>query len=233
MMAYRPLGRRPPTDHIHVSKYGLTAETIPDKPTPVIAGTDWWTGFDRPLWDRAGFWYVPDEGLGRNRGGHAYCFQPDAVHDSVDWYRWYDQGQEGACVGFAISRAMSLLNRERYDARWLYKEAQRIDEWAGEDYDGTSVRAGLDVVRERGHRNVYRGVTRPVHAENGIVRNRWATSVEDAIAAMHSPRYLKLGRAPLLNSWGVAYPRRVWMSLDTLGRLLKEGGELAVIYDKP
>jgi hypothetical protein len=231
-MAEFSLGRRPPTDQIHVQRYGLTAETIPDKPTPVIAGTNWYTGFDEPLWDRRGFWYVPSEGLGRSRGGHAWCLKPDPIGDPPAWWDYYNQGQEGACVGFAISRAMTLLNRERYDARWLYKEAQRIDEWAGEDYDGTSVRAGLDVVRERGHRNVYRGTSRPVHPENGIVRNRWATSVEDAIASMHSPRFLKLGRVPFLNSWGRGYPHITWMSLDTLGRLLDEDGELAVIYDR-
>jgi hypothetical protein len=231
-MAIHPLGRRPPADDRHVVKYGLTAETIPDKPTPVIAGTDWWTGFDQPLRDRAGFWYVPDEGLGRVRGGHAWCIKPDALTDPLAWWEFYDQGREGACVGFAISRAMTMLNRERYDARWLYKEAQRIDEWAGEDYAGTSVRAGLDVVRERGHRNVYRGVSRPVHMENGIVRNRWATSVHDAVAAMHSPRFLKINRVPFLNSWGRGYPHITWMSLDTLGRLLAEGGELAVVYDR-
>jgi hypothetical protein len=56
---------------------------------------------------------------------------------------------------------MSLLNRKRYDAGWLYHEAQRIDEWPGEDYDGTSVRAGMDVLRTEGHRRKFGPFTLP------------------------------------------------------------------------
>ena len=64
----------------------------------------------------------------------------------------YDQGREGACVGFASSWAMSILNRRFYDAGWLYREARKIDEWPGEAYDGTSVRAGVEVLRSVGHK---------------------------------------------------------------------------------
>jgi hypothetical protein len=37
----------------------------------------------------------------------------------------------------------------------IYHRAQEIDEWPGEDYSGTSVRAGAKVVKEHGHINVY------------------------------------------------------------------------------
>lgn len=234
-MTERPLGRLEPTDRIHVERYGLTTATLPDKPTPVVAGTDWWSDFDRPVWDERGrFWRVGTAPhLGRVRGGHCYCFRPDAIVDPVAWWAYYDQGQEGACVGFGISRAMSLLNRKRYDAPWLYSVAKFWDEWQGEDYDGTSVRAGLDVVREVGHiRAKKRKPTEPDWDE-GIASNRWATSVEDAIAAMHSPRYLTLGRMPFLNSWGKdGYPHTVWIPLDTVDFLLRTGGELGVIFDR-
>src|SRR5688500_3931118 len=42
----------------------------------------------------------------------------------------YDQGAEGACVGFASSWLQSIHNRVFYDARWLYREAQLVDSWA-------------------------------------------------------------------------------------------------------
>lgn len=60
-----------------------------------------------------------------------------------------DQGTEGACVGFGTT---GVINAEpqvhAFDneyARWLYYEARRNDEWDGEDYEGTSLRAGARV----------------------------------------------------------------------------------------
>lgn len=92
----------------------------------------------------------------------------------------YDQGAEGACVGFALSWAMSILNRRFYDAFALYHEAQRVDEWPGEEYAGTSVRAGCDVLRDRGHRMLHRhNHAHDWDPEHGIERNVWARSVDD------------------------------------------------------
>ncbi len=65
-----------------------------------------------------------------------------------------DQGEEGACVGFALATVInvSMMQRsqgqephrsERFDpvsARMLYEIAKRYDEWKGEHYDGTSPR---------------------------------------------------------------------------------------------
>ena len=137
------------------------------------------------------------------------------------------------CVGFAASRAMSLLNRKRYDARWLYREAQRVDEWEGEAYSGTSVRAAMDVLRRVGHAPTYRGATRPVDASEGIVENRWAQSVDEVLACLQSPLYASLGAVQLLNSWGRDYPRTVWLPLETLDRLIREDGEATIITDRP
>ncbi len=66
-----------------------------------------------------------------------------------------DQGHEGACTGFALSGAVTLLNRQRHarlpapgdapvaSARMLYEMAKLNDEWPGEDYEGSSIRAAL------------------------------------------------------------------------------------------
>src|SRR5688500_15810569 len=99
-MPDQPLGRRTPGDFVHVARYRRTAPTMPYKPTPVIAGTLWYSAFDEPVWDDRGwFWMVGrDTGnLGRIRGGHAYCFKPSSVRDLSGWFHFYDQGQEGAC----------------------------------------------------------------------------------------------------------------------------------------
>jgi hypothetical protein len=84
-----------------------------------------------------------------------------------------DQGNEGACVGFSHSaRVMSDPDRDRdidndY-ARQVYREAQRIDEWAGEDYEGTSVLAGAKVLAGRGE----------------YVSYWWAFGIDDALRSI-------------------------------------------------
>jgi hypothetical protein len=96
-------------------------------------------------------------------------------------YRILHDQPDGSCVGYSLSWCMSILNRRLYAAHWLYEEAQRRDEWPGEypAYEGTSVRAGLDVLRETGHRRIYRGQTRDSNYADGIEAFRWAQSVDE------------------------------------------------------
>jgi len=63
-----------------------------------------------------------------------------------------DQGQEGACTGFGLAcvinyarwRKAKLPTRlESVSPRMLYNFARRYDEYAGEDYDGSSCRGAL------------------------------------------------------------------------------------------
>lgn len=92
----------------------------------------------------------------------------------------YDQGQEGACVGFSQSWMMSILNRKLYDARKLYQEAQAIDEFTDTPPgEGTTLRAGFDVLRTKGHWRVFGGKTRIVELDEGIESNQWAIRVDE------------------------------------------------------
>jgi hypothetical protein len=143
-------------------------------------------------------------------------------------------------VQFGISRAMSILNRRRYEVsesevgRWLYWEAQRTDEWEGgsypyatPEYEGTSVRAGLEVIRQHGIVPARTKVPRPV---DGIEAYRWAQTCDEVLAALGTPQrdYVEL-----LNSWGRhGYPHRVRMSCEVLERLIREDGEVAIITDR-
>lgn len=62
-----------------------------------------------------------------------------------------DQGAEGACVGFGWAgdvlaepvspKIQPTPEKGNADAISYYKRAQKIDEWPGEDYEGTSVLA--------------------------------------------------------------------------------------------
>lgn len=77
-----------------------------------------------------------------------------------DDYAYLDQGSDGACVGFGTSGELaaepnSAPNVDYTFAMDLYHDAQRIDEWPGEDYEGTSVLAGAKVAQNRGFYSSY------------------------------------------------------------------------------
>ena len=63
-----------------------------------------------------------------------------------------DQGQEGACTGFGLACVVNYLRWRKADTpesldsvspRMLYDFARRYDEYAGEDYEGSSCRGAL------------------------------------------------------------------------------------------
>ena len=84
---------------------------------PVVLGVNWYVEFDQPQRDdRQRWWIARDGNLTRIRGEHCVCLLPYGARDPISWWNFYDQGHEGACVGFGCSRMMSLFNRRRYDA---------------------------------------------------------------------------------------------------------------------
>jgi hypothetical protein len=230
------LGRRVPTDFKHVEKYPLKA-VLPRaevKPAPMVWGINWYSDFSNPVKDRDGKYWIGKNprNLGNIDGGHAICTPHDLLKDLKSWYLFYNQGNAPECVGFSSSRMMSLLNRKRYNPHWLYNEAQKVDEWPGEGYDGTSVRAAMDVLRTQGAVATRAGKDSPVNASEGIAANRWATTMDEVFTALGNPYYKKIGAVPLLQSWGESFPRVVWMPGETGERLLHEDGEATRITDK-
>lgn len=227
------LGRRVPNNGFeHVLKYPLTAETTPSIPTPVVIGVNWYTEFDTPQKDSSGHWWIARDGkLTSVRGGHCICLKPPSpLVDGAGWWSFYDQGHEGACVGFGSSRMMTLLNRRRYDARWLWNQAKIGDGFPdtnpGDD-NGTTVHAALDVLRTQGH---VRWNTTTPNPSDGISANRWATSVDDVLNVLGTP-----GRdyCEILNSWGHdGYPHFTRIPAEVLARLLSEDGEFGLVTDR-
>jgi len=66
-----------------------------------------------------------------------------------------DQGQEGACTGFALAAVVNFLRaRKKQTAlvspRMLYELARRYDEWPGEAYEGSSARGGIKAWAKHG-----------------------------------------------------------------------------------
>jgi hypothetical protein len=239
------LGRRAPTDWTHVDRYPLTTvRELVAKPTPVVIGTNWYKEFDKPVQDSNGHWWIARDGkLTTVRGGHCVCLKPAGARDSTQRWEFYDQGAEGACVGFGASRMMSFLNSKLYLARWLWDQAKKVDEWPetnpGDD-DGTSVRAALDVLRTQGH-VPYTSVMDPLQTDwrkrdelagkpsEGIAANRWITSIEDCMQVLG---YSGLEYVDVVNSWGTSWPHVVRMPAKVLERLWHEDGEIGVVTDR-
>lgn len=258
-MRYRPmdsdpsdprLGRFIPDDWEHVERHPLSAVPEEQRPecTPVVIGVNWYTEMFRPEHD-AGIdeYFIAPGGpdtLTNIEGGHCVCLEPGDAEKNEAWWEIFDQGNEGACVGFGWSRAMSLLNDELYAPRWLWDRAKEVDEWGetnpGDD-NGTSVRAGSQILMQRGHTDWQddfadddveerRGYT-PA-ADNGIERVRWTQSVQDVHSVLGNKRADELGAVPFLNSWGRSYPYRTWIPDEVFDRLIQEQGEIAVPTDR-
>jgi hypothetical protein len=257
------LGRLIPDDWKHYERFGLTTETVPDVPVPVVIGVNWYSDFDRPV-QKGGRWWIglDHTNLGSVRGGHCVAIEPGdqldtngkivrRLQDSTTWYKFYDQGHEGACVGFGSSRMMSLLNRKIYFARWLWDRAKESDPWAdtnpGDD-NGTSVDAAMQILAQRGHviwKNTYTDMNTDGESADAFTRSalqgttdegisvyRWARTVDQVRAVLKSPSTDRAGAVRILNSWGPDYPQRVWMPFETLQRLIDEDGEVALVTDR-
>jgi C1A family cysteine protease len=80
----------------------------------------------------------------------------------------WDQGSTPQCVSYAANRWLvshKLVNQPPLALAAFYRECQKVDEWPGEDYDGTSVRASFKVLKALGYVESY----------------GWATEVEPIV----------------------------------------------------
>lgn len=72
-----------------------------------------------------------------------------------------DQGPDGACTGFAVAHEAIARPKEienvTYDTAFsVYKRAQELDVWPGENYEGSSVLAAMKAGVERNWYSEYR-----------------------------------------------------------------------------
>lgn len=96
-----------------------------------------------------------------------------------------DQAAEGACVGFGwtaealarpVAARLGLMKaatpRDPQEfARYVYRTAQKNDEWAGEDYEGTSVLAGAKVMQRVGLIRQYRWAFNVEQVADAVLAN--------------------------------------------------------------
>lgn len=203
----------------------------------------WYTNADAPV--------QPGHGLGCRRhlganpfprmGAHhlALMAAPVTVNHRLDLPRQYipkyDQGAEGACVGFAWSWAMSILNRRFYAARKLYLETQFVDPYSDTPpEEGTSVVSAAQVLQLQGHWRFARGITFPLAAREGIQDFRSARSIDELRLAISLGVPVVLGIDWLSNFdspvWGDfgAGGNRWWIGRGNLGSI--RGGHAICLF---
>ncbi len=234
-MSLGALGRIPPPDFEHVSKYPIRALASEQRPirVPVVMGTSWFPAMDNPT-AKDGIWWISDtEGWDKSRGGHAYCLEPAPEPtiegeeiDSTHFWTFHNQRQFPSCEGVAHARMMALLHKRTFDGFWLYSDALRI-EGRYPKGEGTTNRATMAALSKWGahyedgmvmRRQQWRG-NDPTHT---VRVYRWASSVSDILEALGTPNAQWV---TILNSWGRRYPHRVRLSCERLSRLLHEDGE--------
>lgn len=70
----------------------------------------------------------------------------------------WNQGNTPQCVSYAANRFLvshKVVNDPPMSFSAFYHECQLVDEWPGENYDGTSVRAAFKVLQRRGYVSSY------------------------------------------------------------------------------
>lgn len=175
-----------------------------------------------------------------------------------------DQGILPHCVGFAWTHWLEAAPVRHIadvmpcvDPHFVYAAAQKVDEWPGEAYDGTSVRAGAKVLKRAGYiknyhwaRNLqdiiqallevgpvvvgtawYTRMNRP--KRNGIIRARGHLLGGHAYLLTGVNRQKRLLR--IRNSWGPKWgvQGRAYLPFKDMKKLLRMQGEACLAIEIP
>jgi hypothetical protein len=173
-----------------------------------------------------------------------------------------DQGFTSSCVGHAWRQWLSsalMMTKTGPDALTIYREAQAIDEWPGEEPEvqGTSVRAGVKALQKRGHIGGYvwswdADVLRDyMLAGLGcvVIGVNWYTDMfePDRKGYLHIGGQIEGGHAVMLSGYSVERDAdrvvtswgedewdkgRAWITHKDLRRLLNEDGEGAAATEQ-
>lgn len=179
-----------------------------------------------------------------------------------------NQGAEGACVGFGwmtelmsepiVPDPMPITASAEQEALTIYKSAQLIDQWPGEEYSGTSVLAGAKIMQEKGYIKEYRWcfsvddlrdtvlnygpvVVGVPWYEGMYIADSGLVSIQGNLVGGHCltvtgylPQHTVNGITDDMfrwrNSWGSNYGDQgsAYIRVSDMQRLVSEGGEMCV-----
>lgn len=195
---------------------------------------------------------------------HNYLMSRDERANKISRRMWglgsvLDQGQTPQCVGYsgaAYLMAAPVRNRN-VDPYWLYKLAQKYDEFPGENYAGSTVRGLFKGLHKEGYVTEYRwafevgpvldhvllegpvvvGTTwysRMTRPEKGYCWPGGSVEGGHAYLIIGADRVRKnpdgtTGAFRIVNSWGRSWGQsgRAWITFATMDRLLRDQGESA------
>lgn len=218
---------------------------------------------------------MPTFGLGRNFAADArdYSVAPlleiarkaHRKRNRVMWgtHEWWgNQYDTPHCVGYALAHWLEdgPVTHEGpapiVSPEMIYSEAQKIDEWPGEDYDGTSVRAGAKVLQNLGYIESYwfgtsidELIDMVLYGGPIVVGTNWYDSMFETgrLGHMGISGDLVGGHAYVLNgvnlntqkfriknSWGQEWGWHGFatISISDMSRLLREDGEAMLAVER-
>lgn len=181
-------------------------------------------------------------------------------------YLQLDQGDQGACTGFAVTMEAAANPKPIFGdpirhhdatlangiARSVYYRARQLDEWPGEDYEGSSVLGAMKAGVEHGWYSEYRWATgSPEMMADDVITAigyhgpvifgaNWVQGMNQPLnGVMHydgrvlgghafvgSAYSVKRDAVFIPNSWGGA--GQGWLPRTELAKMLGDGGEACV-----
>jgi hypothetical protein len=193
---------------------------------------------------------------------------PRKPFDKRSWWGdgwWGNQGSTPHCVAYAwqhfledgpiIQDGFERESKPYYNTTDFYNVCQRNDQWAGELYDGTSVRAGAKILKDSGVIKAYRWaftVEEVVETVKFIgpmvVGTRWYSDmfnpdsngiIEVSGSASGGHAYVVngvddvKGLLRIKNSWGRSWgvDGYAYISYSDFAVLLSQGGEACIAFE--
>ena len=180
------------------------------------------------------------------------------------WYgtMFLDQGSTSQCVEYSWHHWVQLgpvrpgVRFPYWEFGAPYREMQRVDEWPGENYDGTSVRAGAKVMQQMGYVDTYlwgwdlKTVVEAVATVGPVVMGtNWYSGMftPESVTGYVRPTgglagghawvidgiNITKGFARCKNSWGTGWGKRgrFRLAFEDLERLINEDGEACLAVE--
>lgn len=175
------------------------------------------------------------------------------------WKRdlWLNQGPTSGCTGFGLTHVLGTTPKRKkgltFDfATERYNRARQCDEWAGEDYDGSSVLGAMEAAKADGLISSYHWATTLIEIQHALsylgpmeIGVNWYTGMfeTDANGFVRTTGQVEGGHAVCLggismarggcliyNSWGKDWGVKgnAWISFEDVQKLMSEWGEFAL-----